>query len=356
MLDSLTLDSWKSTDNFYGHANFSPQWCFPNRNRAEAIFNFRANDTAQLYSMRDFLNNSIPNGSYVVVYNYLNINYSAINQIDTSILNAFKTLGATVFDNLQDNVPFIFTVKKGDASSVVETSGNNISEEIELKRVLVTSATFGEITSTQIGPSSNYKRLSYRFSSLESNSTDKLSVELLGLKENGNTELLFISEKFSLDTTIGQFINGKTFKELQLKANGDDDLTQTPPQLERWQVNYGELADAALAPNLFLKTNKDTLQQGEHFEFEVAIQNNTSIDMDSLAVEVRVMNDQQNIANLSNLKLAPLKGDSTLILKLSIPTQSFIGRNTLLINVNPELQQPEQHSFNNLGAIHLQCC
>jgi len=349
VLDSLSLDSWESTENDYGHSNYDPLWCFPNRNRSEAVFNFNSKDTSELYAMRDFLNNSIPNGSYVVAYNYLNIDYSTINNIDSSILKAFKNIGVSVFDGLQDGFPFIFSVKKGDKSSVVETSGKTITEEIELKRTLVTSATFGEITSTKVGPSPNFKRLSYRFSSQESNSTDEVSFELLGLKDNGSTETLFTSDQFALDTNIRQLLSRKSIQELRLRVTGSDAITQTPPQLERWEVSYTELPDAALAPNLFFKINKDTLQQGENFEFEVAIQNNSPIDMDSLAIEIKVMDLQQNISNLSNLKLAPLKGDSILILKLSIPTQSFLGKNTLLLHINPELEQLEQHSFNNTG-------
>lgn len=349
VLDSLTLESWQSAEVDYGQANFSERWCFPNRERSEAIFNFNAGDSLQLFRMRDFLNNRIPDGSYVVAYNYLNIDFSYINNLDSSILKAFENLGSSALKSIPNNYPFILSAKKGDPSTIAEKVGTSASDEIELKRILITSSPFGEMTSVNIGPSSDFNRLSYQFYSLENNSKDSLIVDLIGTNQSGQKMNLLSSQKKSLDTTLSGLFDNSIYKDLQLKFTAFDDLNQTPPQLRRWQINYNELPDAALAPNLSFKVNKDSLQQGENFEFEVSITNNSPIDMDSLSVGLKVLNAQLSLSDIGISKLSPLVGNGTLVFKASIPTNNLLGINTLLIEVNPEQDQDEQHYFNNLG-------
>lgn len=354
VLDPITLESWETPygnqnlQNDFGQRNVQA-WCAPNRNRGEAIFNFRARDTSELYAMRDFLNNSIPDGSYIVAYNWFNIDYAAIDNIDTTILQAFKNLGATVLDDLNDGYPFIITAQKGNLGSVQERAGNSTTSRIEVTRVLATSADFGEMTSVELGPSSNFTNLSYRFTSLESNSQDSVQLELIGIDSTNLSTVVLSTNRMALDTSTSSMFNSGDYERLQLRFMGFDFLNQTPPQLERWQVSYDELPDVALSPNIYFATNKDSLNQGETLDIEVAIKNVSKTNMDSLEVRYNIIDSRNNLTKIATLKTAPLAGDSVLIARAEIPTQSLIGTNTLLIEVNPDGKQVEKNQFNNVG-------
>jgi hypothetical protein len=356
ILDSLSFDSWETPfngqnlQNDFGQANVGA-WCAPSRNRSEQVFNFQSRDTAQMFAMRDFILNSIPDGHYVVAYNWFSNDYDAINNIDTSILRSFETLGATVFQGISTGQPFIITAKKGDPSSIQEVRGNSITDKIELRRVLRTSADFGEITSGIIGPSTQVSRLSYRITKQESGPGDSAVVNLIGIDDSGDEQTLFASSRLELDTITAPFLNANTYKRLKLELRAYDEINRTAPQLDRWQVSYVPLPELALAPNLHFSINKDSLQQGEQLEVEVAIQNLSEVDMDSVLVDIHLLDNKNRMTSIPYARLAPLEAGRQAVMRLDLPTISLLGRYTLLINVNPNQDQPEQYAFNNIGQL-----
>lgn len=353
VIDSVRLESWvtpfgnQNKQNDFGQANVGA-WCFPNRNRAEAIFNFQVGSDAQMFAMRDFLNNSIPDGNYVIIYNWLDIDYSKINAMDSSILKSIANLGSAQILNLKDQHPFIFTVKKGDLTTVMEVIGDSTSASIELRRDLASTAEFGEMTSEIAGPSNRFSRFSYSFSGLEKNGADSVNVELIGIdRENNSEDVLFSSNMTRLDTTTDRIFNNSTYDRLRLRFTSTDNIRQTPAQLRRWQFSYQEAPDLAISPNLYFKVNKDTLSQGERFEFEVAVQNISKQDMDSTTVAVNVLNANNELIAQPSVKIPAVPADSNVVLLISIPTFSFVGTSTLVIQINPDQLPVEQHSFNN---------
>ena len=89
------------------------------RQRAENYFIFRSNENAQMQSMARLID-SVGTGNYIIAYSWMPSPYSLV---DTSFVNVFQRLGSTMIPSLQDSLPFIFFCRKGDAGSVVETSG-----------------------------------------------------------------------------------------------------------------------------------------------------------------------------------------------------------------------------------------
>lgn len=353
VLDSVRLESWKTpfgnqnTQNDFGQANVGA-WCFPNRNRAESIFNFQVGSDAQMFAMRDFLNNNIPDGNFVVIYNWLDIDYSKIHALDSSILKSIANLGSAQIMNLQDQYPFIFTVKKGDASSVMEVVGDSSSASIELRRDLNSTVEFGEMSSVIAGPSDQFSRFSYSFSGIEQDGADAVNVQLLGIdRENNSEDVLFNSTTFRLDTATDLLFNNTTYNRLRLRFSTTDNIRQTPAQLQRWQISHQEAPDLAISPNVYFKVNKDTLLQGERFEFEVAVLNISKRDVDSTTVDVSILNAANELIAQPIVGIPAVLSDSSVILSISIPTFDFVGNNTLVIRINPDQQPAEQHTFNN---------
>ena len=356
VLDSLTFDSWKTpfngenAGNDFGQANVGA-WCLPNRNRSESVFNFNARDTAQLFAMRDFLNNKIPDGAYVVAYNWFNIDFDAIRAIDSSILRAFQNLGSTKSGKWKNNHPFIITVQKGKPQSMIEKVGDSTKATIEIKRVLRSNADFGESNSPLVGRGKDFSRLAYQFKSLETPTADSIRFQLYGVKDGKSTELMQAND-FRLDTNISASVDAGAHDRLKLKYNLYDPALRTPLQLKRWQVNYRELPDAALAPNLGFKVNKDSLQRGELLQLELAVQNVSKNPIGKLPIQFTVLNNQSRLQEIESFELPAMPADSTVITKVKVPTENLVGSNTLLIQLNPDKTVEEQHSFNNFGQYN----
>jgi len=357
VLDSLTFDSWKTpfkgenAGNDFGQANVGA-WCFPNRNRSESIFNFQVKDSAQLFAMRDFINNKIPDGAYVVAYNWLNIDYDAIRALDPSILKAFENLGSTEIGSLKNNHPFIITVQKGKPQTMMEVSGDSARDVIEIRRVLTSNADFGQTeTSNNINLGSDFSRLAYQFKSLESPTADSIELTLSGI-QNGSSDQILRLNDFELDSTLNTVSNLDQYSRLVLNYNTYDPVLRTPPQLKRWQLNYRELPDLALAPNLNFKINKDSLQRGEELLMDIGIHNVSNQEVDSVEISYKVINNDNRIIDVARENMKSIPADSTLISQIVVPTENLVGSNTLLIEINPDQSVLEQHSFNNFGQYN----
>jgi len=355
VLDSNRLESWETpyfglnAQNEFGQAN-RDDWCSPFRNRPEAIFNFQVEDSLQMQKMKEFLNNKIPDGAYVIIFNWFDIEYSKLNAMDSSILKSIENLGSTKIRSIKDDHPFIFTVQKGKKSSVMEVVGDSTNSAIELRRNLSSSAEFGEMTSTIIGPTDNFRRLAYEFRSLESNSSDSVRFEIRGIDRfNGSEDILYAGNELRMDTATSSLVDNSIYDQLKIKFFAFDQANQTPPQLKRWQLSYTELPDLSINPNELLNVKKDTLLQGEKFEMEVAISNISNVDIDSVKVKLRLVNVSGQIQEIDLAKLPPVNADSTVILNINIPTLSQVGKNTLFIEINPSLEIAEQYAFNNIG-------
>ena len=356
VMDSLNLESWETpfngqnAQNDFGQANVG-DWCGVNRERSEEVFNFQSRDTAQMIAMRDFLNNSIPDGAYVAVYNWFNIDFDAINAMDSSILKAFEKLGSTMLQSIPNEYPFIITGQMGNSSFLQEKMGDSTRSKIELQRTITTSADYGTMISQTIGPSANFQRLSYRFSSLEPASQDSVLVKLIGVAQSNVSQELFSSTRFSLDTVLNSLSIPDSIKELRLELQAEDIAMQTPPQLQRWQVSHAEYPDAALSPNLFFFQNKDSLQQGENLEIEVAVKNVSTTAIDSIKVVYKVLTASKKMIEVGAETLIGLSADSSIISTLSFSTVQLSGANKLLIELNPKQNPIEKNTFNNFGQL-----
>lgn len=356
ILDSLSFQPWQTPYNGlnanrnYGQLNLNGS-CRP---RSEKYFIFQSNSASQMTAMKNLLLNTVADGNYILIYNWFNIKYSALNASDPSILQTFYSLGANTIPTLSDSIPFIFGVKKGDPSSVREIIGDSINDEISLKMNLVASSDFGQINSRIVGPTTSWDTIVWRTKSLELNSKDSASLSAYafkGAEVNAQKKVNRIAS--SQDRyPINSIIDANSFPLMRLEMEANDTALQTPPQLDLWHVYYQPVPEAALNPLNFYTINKDTLDEGETLKVSVAIDNISAYHMDSLLIHYKVLNAQNKIIDLVYPRQGPLLADSTLISEISIPTLGLAGNNKLLIDVNPDQDQIEQFHFNNLGQIN----
>jgi hypothetical protein len=90
------------------------------------------------------------------------------------------------------------------------------------------------------------------------------------------------------------------------------------------------------------------IPQGKELQFSVAMENIGDVDMDSMLVKYQIIGTPQ----IKYQRLAPLPVGDTLHGFVSFSSASLNRTNyQLLVEINPENDQPEKHQFNNIGLI-----
>ncbi|NUM51391.1 MAG: hypothetical protein HUU48_09760 [Flavobacteriales bacterium] len=322
------------------------------RSRVEKYFIFRTNDQTQLIAMRDMLNNSIPNGNYILAYSAINPLFSVWDSFDPSIKQAFINLGSdSLINTPNDSLPYIFMTKKGYPSTTIETLGQNKFSTITQSLVMQSNSKYGFITSEIIGPAFSWDSLFWKVQSLENSSTkDSTFISIIGINWSGQQTTLYSDlPEDSAKIRLTETIDANLFPYLKLLAQKSDDSLYTAPQLDYWRVTYEPVPEAALAPNIYFSIHNDTLQEGDPLKFLVAVKNVSEFDMDSLLIAYKIYDRFKNTHPVSYPKQAPLKADSVMISTMQFNTIGFPALNNIYVEVNPNNDQPEQYHFNNIG-------
>ena len=355
ILDSLSFEPWQTPFNGlnqnrnYGQANINGS-C---RSRVEEYFIYRANNAIQMQAMRTLLLDTVPDGNYILVYSWYNIKYSDLNFSNPAIMQTFSDLGSTRVPAIGDSIPFIFLVQKGNLGSVREVAGDSINAEIELRVNLLASSTFGSIDSKIIGPAMAWDSLVWRTKSLELVTQDSSALSLFKYKNaeaQGSNVVSNVSNQLAR-FGLSNLLNANEDPLLRLKMTANDELLQTPPQLDLWHVYYNPVPEGALNPKKGFSVQNDTILEGDRFVASVVFENISEYDMDSILVNYSLVTAGNRIVNLPPRRFKALPADSSLTIPVDILTLGYAGTNTLLIDVNPNNDQPEQYRFNNLGQI-----
>jgi hypothetical protein len=322
-------------------------------------FEFPFSTPAQRNTIVKFID-SMPSNAFITMYSLFNNSTGNTNafvntwQNDTllygvsgSLYHRFKNYGLTQIDSFYRNVPLIFKFTKDNSSSSYQKVGSNITDPITGDAPIIVSNVKGQITSQLYGPAKSWGQFHWRGASVEAPTKDIFSFEIIGVNASGVETLLM-----SLDTTIKDVdissINAATYPFLKVRMTNIDSLKATPYQLRYWRVNYVPVAEGAIAPNVLL-TMKDTVDVGEPINFAVAFKNVGPVKFDSLmkiGLRIRTSNNYDSVINIPKGKIL-IVGD-TLKASYTIPTESYIGNNTLAVEFNPNNDQPEQFHFNNV--------
>ena len=352
VLDPVSLKLWLNDIN-------SPKYGSDPVCGIDRLPNFQYNilDQNKRKAAIDFLD-SVPDNFIVVVRN-ISGNDSASNtyaaqwEADTtafgsgnSLYQRLKSQGFVLIDSFYRPRAFIFMYQKNNPDFLPDfTFSKGISDKIYLKHDYVTSDTLGFITSPKFGPAKLWKEMHWRGTSLEPNSADNPSVEIIGVDNSGNSTTLLNVDKSQQDVDIYS-ISAAQYPYLQLRMRNIDSISVTPYQLSYWRLNYSPAPEGALAPSLFF-TTKDSLDQGEILHFGIAFKNISLPAFDSIKVKISII-DNNNVTHILSIPRQKLlvSGD-TIALKYDIDTRNYPGANTLRVDFNPDNDQPEQYHFNN---------
>ena len=351
VIDSVTSNIWSNqnvgTTGQYG--SYAP---FPGIGGVNsAYYQFDISTAAKRQIVKQFIDNIIPNGNSIVMANGglgINAFLPAIWATDPgpNLYLTLKGLGFAAIDQIMSNVPFVFIGKKGSNIAISQTVGLLPTEKLAIPYAFQGLALKGQIESAVFGPAKKWKELHWRGTKLETANNDKTAVQVIGLNISGTQDLLATVNP--IRDTILTWINSTTYPRLKLRMLNQDTITATPHQLTYWMLNADLIPEGAVAPNIKY-TMKDTVEIGEPINFSVAFKNISQVPFDSLMrinLKIKTASNFDSIINIPKGKIL-IAGD-TLVASYTIPSEKYPGKNTLLVDFNPNNAQPEQTHFNNI--------
>ncbi len=324
-------------------------------NTTTRVFAFPTSTTEERGGFIDFLDNVVQDNNFVFVFSFLK-NATAdfypeswaqdSTVLGTNIFQYLESQGATQVRALESlgSVPYTFIYKKGGevlSEKIAVSKGETIISEVFLPVL----SDQGNIVTEKIGPASTWESLSWdyeNFNALE----DTISVSVYGVDQANNEVLLLQSltdKEISLST-----IDPMVYPNLKLEYQSKDIINRTSPNLKYWRVHYQGIPESAINPSKILQVYNDTLQEGETFVFETAIENIGNYNMDSLLVEYTIT-DNTNNSQVKKERLAPLLKDNSLMTTYSFSTRGLNGPVNFSMEVNPDDDQPELYQFNNFA-------
>ncbi|HEU5166043.1 MAG TPA: C25 family cysteine peptidase, partial [Chitinophagaceae bacterium] len=349
--------SFKPMQNITG-SDYGSSGCGFSYNR-EYGFDFPLGDTASRRKAREFLENIVPNGSYVAIrsntYPYPGVNtYAAAWKADTalygpgiSLYHTLKNQGFTSLDNYDTTTAFAIVYKKNNQATFTPSIKftENIYDRILLSVGCPTPDTLGYTTSPMFGAAKQWKQLKWRGSTVDAIAGDMPMVDIIGINSAGVETLVMTGLNTGQQDVDISTINATQYPYLKLRIRNLDSINLTPYQLRYWRLTYVPIPEGAVAPNVFFQF-KDTLEAGEPLDFKLAFKNISEAAFDSIKVKM-IVTDQSNVQHPISSRFRPLNSGDTLHVRNPTLTSGLSGQNTFYLDVNPDNDQPEQFHFNN---------
>lgn len=365
VIDSLTGEPWINTVNqstgLGRFGSFAPCRISPdNISFEDPFFEFSFLTTASRKKIMDFID-SIPHGFYFLMQPRLCVGggCGGINTINikqwksdttaygsgVSLYHKLFNYGYTKIDSFTKNRPMVFWSRKDIPSTIQQYIGIDSTQKLYAEFDFSSSLYTGDEVSTKVGPANIWNHFYRKLYSKDLSAGDTSKVDIYGIDVQGHETLLVTVT--GPDTTL-QFIDAKTYPSLRLVLNTNDNIFATPEQMRYWRVLYDPVPEAALNPNR-LFTFQDTVGQGQPQPLRLAIENLTALPMDSMLVNYDVIDSHRNKFHVGSKRYAPLTSLDTLQIQYDINTAAFTGKNTLVIEANPNNDQKEQYHPNNIG-------
>ncbi len=356
VIDSLSGKLWRNElDSLTGKGKYGSN--APCRNLPD-FFDFSYHTVAGRKAIMDFID-SIPNGYYVTMTPFIcggncgSFKSKFVNElkVDSTIYGVGNTLydkiynmGFTLIDSFDRKRPMIFFMRKGMPATVDQHMG--IDSTVKLYREFDFKGTLyeGEMSTDKIGPAKSWTSFFRKGTTQDPLLKDTVGVTLYGIDNFGAETNL---ATFYGDTSLA-FVNAAQFPYIRLRMKNADNTYATPEQIKYWRVHFSPVPELALAPNRHF-VFKDTLGQGEIKTVEIALENLTDIDMDSVLVNYSILDPNNNPIELENIRYKPLNGLDTIHAKMNFNSSNFSGNYLFAIEANPNKDQLEQFHPNNIG-------
>lgn len=361
VFDPITLEPWgtqwngTNPENDFGNLNNGTS-C---RNRVEYFFIFQNNAT-QLAGMQNMLN-TIPDGHYMFVFTWRYLNKHITNSLPegTAVLNTLENLGATNLLQVQDSVPYILFLKKGDPSTALETWGANINDFINISVMVDAPRDRGVMTTMRTNFASAWHGLYW--DAVPREIGDSTRIKVIGVTDAGmETLLLDLPSPQDSVPDLGTMVDAAQYPQLKLQAflSVTEPMEDPDPaQMDRWQLLMSPVPECAIDPPLGFVSELNDLFEGQMATVAVAVHNISAYGMDSLLIGARVLDRNNVVRSVHYRRNAPLPAGAFVLDTIRFDTRGFPGTNTLIIEANPVdtltgvYDQREQYRFNNIAEL-----
>jgi hypothetical protein len=364
VFDPVTIEPWVSPNDGSGFGPYGNLHC---RNYDWYDFDYFTYllDSAQQADWHQRMVgiiDTVPDGHYVLAFSHRNHN---AENYPEELYQAFESIGSGYIRTIDNNKPYMIFGKKGDPPGTADESiGVQLTSVIKNDYYLPTNFNSGVITSTLIGPASEWGSLHWRIESSEAGEwTDTTRLYVLGKTFGGDYDTLIGPLPPVVDSldilNLSQRIDAAQYPYLLLMLVTTDDTLLTPAQLVRWHVLFEGIPETAISPNIHFNFYNDTVQEGEYVRLSIATKNISIYDFpDSLMVDYWVLDKNNQIIPLMTNKLLSMHPSGDVIIdSISFSSVNLSGMNSLWVEFNPvnsgtqQYDQLELHHFNNIAQI-----
>ena len=328
-----------------------------------SVINYLINSRFWRGRTMNFIENFIPDGAYVLAfttqqagsaYNFnANTWTTDVPFFPRDLFQVFEQdLGATKLRDIQDGRSYLLWTQKGNPDFPTVEFHAAPGEIVDTTLFFTGNWNVGALRSVKIGPSTGWNSLEFDHYALEEPNFDSVSISISGVDTLGNTNTIFegiTDSVFSLSS-----INAEQYPNLQLELYARDDSNRTAPQLKNWRVLYDKVPEAAVDPLLSYSISSDSIDIGQSVSIEVGIRNISDLDMDSLLVRVQLNRQGSSASNIYK-RFGELKAGESLNLTFDLSSDVIVnpGKYVILLEANPDNDQPEQFHFNNYATFLL---
>ena len=287
--------------------------------------------------------NSIPANKLVA----LGVSGDAKNNNYPQVSNAVLSLGGTRFPELKFKAPYALFGKKGaDSTQVKQSIKNPFEGPLQLDTTEVKTLAFGSLVSNQIGPSSEWKKL--KVSQTNQNDSE-IKFRPLGIKHDGIVDTLPYLSIVNNEADLSM-ISANTYPYIKLQSEFKADSLLNSPQLSKLEVNYNGIAEVGTNYQA-VKTNKDTLEQGEQGRVSFHIYNSGEAAANNFQVQVEVIRPDNSSESILEQYVSSLAPGEEKYFETVFSTNFEAGNRTYKISVDSANQVFEYYKDNNIYTV-----
>ncbi len=326
----------------------------------ENNFEFSITSPASRDNARQFLDNFVKDGDYVVARSTDYGTYAPEWATDSTIYGAgntlysrFKAQGIQI-DSFAYGRSYIFMFKKNESAnfSPVSVFSQGYYDAISLSENLPVTDTLGYVTSPKFGPAKQWNNVSWQGADVNANNVTSLNI--YGIDKNNNRSLLYTIGKSQAQQDISA-ISASDYPYIQLQMRTQDSVTSIPYQLNNWLVQYTPVPEGSLAANIGVSL-PDTIKvihpintQPDTLQGYVVFKNVSVTDFDALKVKFVLYDTAGKVVDtLPAMRTKPLvAGDTVSVGFIADVTAVPQGKYNMYLFVNADNDQPEQYLFNN---------
>lgn len=304
-----------------------------------------ANAPNELHILRNAILNT-QHGDYFIIISNRN---PMVPSWSEDIFQALKEIGAS--DNirlLKDGDAFIISGRKGYPNSATEVFAPTAGDKFVINNVFLANYQDGNILSTRIGPASSWEELFWDWFTTDPIIQERIEISIYGERFDGSDSLFY--ENISAETFDISSIDAKEFHYLNLIAHLEDTARSTAPQLDNWHVLYAPTPDAVVDPITNFEFRSDTIIEGQDIFIHMGAKNISEQPMDSVKVKFYVDRADRSRLLLDSIRIAPLLPNGPTVefeYEFNSLNKDLEGDVNLIVEINPDGDQPEQHLFNN---------